>query len=72
VKILAAKAKVEIGNRISFQRKEKNIIGIVEIIRDNSVIVGITCETAQNLQYETPKTVVKHINYVVIEDSVTA
>lgn len=69
---MAAKAKAEIGDRILFQRKEKSIIGIVEIVRDNSVIVEITSETALNLHYETPKTVVKHLSYVVIKSSVTA
>lgn len=67
-----AKSKAKIGDHISFQRKESSFTGVVEIVRDNSVIIEISREAAQALDYETTKTVVKHSNYVVLKNSATA
>lgn len=67
-----AENKVKIGDRISFRRKEMNVEGIVEIVRDNSVIAAISSEDAILLDYETAKTVIKHSNYVVLKESATA
>ncbi|WP_243356226.1 DUF2187 family protein [Bacillus litorisediminis] len=33
--------KAKIGDLISFQRKEITIEGVVEVVRENSVIVGV-------------------------------
>lgn len=67
-----AKNKVKIGDRISFQRNELNLEGIVEIVRDNSVIAAISSDDAILLGYETAKTVIKHSNYIVLKESATA
>lgn len=67
-----ARTKVKIGDNVMFERKDKTIIGIVEIVRDNSVIVEIPKEAAIHLDYETNKTVVKHQNYTVLSNSATA
>ncbi|AIE60212.1 DUF2187 family protein [Bacillus methanolicus] len=70
---MAKKArKAKIGDHILFLRKDQTFLGIVEIVRDNSVIVEISKEAAKELGYETNKTVVKHFNYVVIKDIATA
>ncbi|ALC90687.1 hypothetical protein AM500_13505 [Bacillus sp. FJAT-18017] len=66
-----AKSKAKIGDRISFQRKDLSIEGEVEIVRDNSVIVKVSDEAKQIFDYETPRTVVKHSNYVILEPSLT-
>ncbi|AIE58933.1 DUF2187 family protein [Bacillus methanolicus] len=60
-----ARTKAKIGDHILFQRKDQIIEGIVEIVRENSVIIEISQDAAQELGYETNKTVVKHSNYVV-------
>lgn len=64
--------KAKIGDRISFQRKEITIEGVVGVVRDNSVIVDISAESSQSLHYDTTKTVVKHSNYVVISSPKTS
>lgn len=66
------KRNVKIGDYIMFERKDKIIIGIVEIVRDNSVIVEIPKEAAMHLDYETNKTVVKHKNYTILKNSASA
>ncbi|MBT2689658.1 DUF2187 family protein [Bacillus sp. ISL-47] len=60
------KKTASIGDRISFQRKEITIEGVVGAVRDNSVIVEISMESSQRLHYDTTKTVVKHSNYAVL------
>ncbi|GLB61673.1 YkvS family protein [Cytobacillus sp. NCCP-133] len=60
------KKTANIGDRISFQRKEITIEGVVGVVRDNSVIVDISTESSQRLHYDTTKTIVKHSNYVVL------
>lgn len=60
-----ARTNAKIGDHILFQRKDQIIEGIVEIVRENSVIIEISQDAAQELGYETNKTVVKHSNYVV-------
>lgn len=67
-----AKNKAKIGDRISFQRKEMSIEGEVEIVRDNSVIVRISDNVNENLDFETAKTVVRHSNYVIIKPVASA
>ncbi|WP_026583128.1 DUF2187 family protein [Bacillus sp. J33] len=56
-----------IGDRISFIRRNEQFEGIVEAVRDHSVIVEISVETARILKYETLRTVVKHSNYAVLQ-----
>lgn len=67
-----AKVKVKIGDHISFKRKGMDFKGVVEIVRDNSVIAAISSESAQLLDYETTKTVVKHSNYQILKEAVSA
>ncbi|OCA90463.1 hypothetical protein A8F94_00805 [Bacillus sp. FJAT-27225] len=66
-----AKKNAKVGDLISFQRKDLLIEGEVVIVRDNSVIVKVSDEDKAKLDYETPRTVVKHSNYV-IQPMVTA
>ncbi|MDE3841060.1 hypothetical protein C0966_17500 (plasmid) [Bacillus methanolicus] len=42
------------------------------MVRDNSVIIEISKDTAKELGYENNRTVVNHSNYVVIKDIATA
>ncbi|MEI2357868.1 DUF2187 family protein [Mesobacillus zeae] len=57
--------KARNGDTIEFQRKKQVFEGLVEIERENSVIVSIKKEAAAELDYETNRTVVKHGNYTV-------
>jgi len=66
------KTRAKLGDRISFYRKELSFTGVVEIVRDNSVIIEMSREAAQALGYETTKTVVKHSNYEVLTNASTA
>ncbi|HWO76564.1 MAG TPA: DUF2187 family protein [Bacillus sp. (in: firmicutes)] len=61
--------KAKIGDLISFQRKEITIEGVVEVVRENSVIVEISMESSQSLHYDTTKTVVNHAKYAVLSSS---
>lgn len=67
-----AMTKAKIGDHILFQRKDQIIEGIVEMVRDNSVIIEISKDAAKELGYENNRTVVNHSNYVVIKDIATA
>jgi uncharacterized protein YkvS len=53
----------KVGDTILFERKDMSCEGTVFLVRENSVLVEIAKETAQALDYETPKTVVRHGNY---------
>ena len=64
--------KAKIGDFISFKRKDLLCEGEVEIVRDNSVIVKVSDETHEKLEYDTAKTVVRHTNYVIIKTAATA
>lgn len=57
---------IEIGNKVTFLRNSKNILGVVKIIRDNSVVVEITKEDQLFLNIENEYTVVNHKNYRVV------
>ncbi|RDU37923.1 hypothetical protein DRW41_08930 [Neobacillus piezotolerans] len=67
-----AKKRAKIGDQISFTRKDCTCEGIVEIVRDSSVIVEVSKEFAERLGYDTPKTVVRHSNYSILASSETA
>ncbi|WP_059173980.1 DUF2187 family protein [Bacillus sp. FJAT-27445] len=66
------KKRAEIGDQISFTRKNHSLEGTVEIVRDNSVIVDVSKESADSLGYDTTKTVVKHSNYLILSSVETA
>ena len=57
----------KVGDKISFIRKTFYITGVVENVRDNSVIVSISEENAFQQDYDTTKTVVKHSNYIILD-----
>ncbi|MFT9494382.1 MULTISPECIES: DUF2187 family protein [Bacillota] len=57
--------KANLGDLISFERRDIQLEGRVEIIRDNSMIVEISREAALQLGYENNKTVVKHNHYII-------
>ncbi|WP_316569391.1 DUF2187 family protein [Neobacillus sp. YIM B06451] len=67
-----AKKRAKIGDQISFTRKDHDLEGTVEIVRDNSVIVEVSKEFADRLGYDTTKTVVKHSNYMIVSSPETA
>lgn len=64
-KALSSKKKAKIGDIILFNRKNSNFEGKVFIVRDNSVLVEISKESAKKLGYEMPNTVVRHGNYII-------
>ncbi|WP_257391700.1 YkvS family protein [Mesobacillus jeotgali] len=64
--------RAKIGDRISFIRKMKTFEGVVELVRDNSVIIAISREATKRLDYDTTRTVVKHSNYTIINPVETA
>lgn len=53
------------GDTILFKRKDNTCEGKVFLVRDNSVLVDISEQTAKGLGYETLNTVVGHGNYIV-------
>ncbi|MEK3992988.1 MULTISPECIES: DUF2187 family protein [Robertmurraya] len=61
------KTKAKINDQIEFVREGYLLIGLVESVRDNSVIVEISYDDASKLNYVNNKTVVSHSNYIVIE-----
>lgn len=62
---LSSKVKAQIGDIIQFNRKDDKYEGTVFIVRENSVLVEISKESAKTLGYEMPNTVVRHGNYVI-------
>lgn len=60
--ILSSEKNAEIGDQIYFK---SGIIGIVEKIYDNSVMVMVT-ENQTDLEFKGNKTIVGHRNYEVI------
>ncbi|MGS2780452.1 DUF2187 family protein [Robertmurraya sp. GLU-23] len=61
------KTKVKINDQIEFVREGYLLIGLVESVRDNSVIVEISYDDASKLNYANNKTVVSHSNYIIHE-----
>lgn len=55
------------GDTIQFSRKGVEADGIVTKVGENSVIVSLTDDLAEILEYITPFTVVGHANYTVIK-----
>lgn len=68
--ILAMTREADIGDVILFERNEQAYEGTVYLVRENSVIVDISEEAAEELGYPRPNTVVRHGKYVVLEKSV--
>ncbi|CAH0344817.1 DUF2187 family protein [Bacillus sp. CECT 9360] len=64
-KIPYSKKQAKVGDTILFERKEISCEGTVFQVRENSVLVEISKEMAQVLDYETPNTVVRHGNYTI-------
>ncbi|RFU67038.1 DUF2187 family protein [Bacillus sp. V59.32b] len=64
-KISYSRKQAKVGDTILFERKEISCEGIVFQVRENSVLVEISKEMAQVLDYETPNTVVRHGNYTI-------
>jgi uncharacterized protein YkvS len=58
--------KAKVGDTILFERKNNNWRGTVFLVRDNSVLVQISEQTAMYLNYQTASTVVSHEHYDVI------
>lgn len=57
---------IDIGSLILFNRKNKEIEGVVHTIRENSVIVQVDIEVQKYLEIENDLTVVNHKNYRVM------
>lgn len=57
---------IEIGTLIVFHRKNKEIEGVVDMIRENSVIVKVDSDVQKYLEIENELTVVNHKNYRVL------
>jgi uncharacterized protein YkvS len=55
--------KARQGDLVSFERRDSVFEGEVFLIKENSVLVNISKESAQILGYETTNTVVRHGNY---------
>jgi len=58
--------KVTIGSIVEFERKQLTIMGKVQEIKQNSVIVVISENVASSLGYDTNLTVVNHKNYKIL------
>ena len=58
---------IEIGTLISFHRKEREIEGVIDQIRENSVIVKVDVDVQKYLDIENELTVVNHKNYRVLK-----
>lgn len=58
--------KVTIGSIVEFERKQLTIMGKVQEIKQNSVIVVISENVAASLGYDTNLTVVNHKNYKIL------
>ncbi|WP_066297823.1 DUF2187 family protein [Bacillus sp. FJAT-29937] len=57
--------KADIGDHVTFNRKDCKMTGIVYLVRDNSVLVEISQKDRELLNLETNKTIVAHKNYTV-------
>ncbi|WP_156291942.1 DUF2187 family protein [Oceanobacillus salinisoli] len=60
------KNKASIGDKVIFDRKNNQYEGKVFQVRDASVLVEISKESAKTLGYELPNTVVRHGNYMIM------
>lgn len=60
---LSSRKKAKIGDIIVFNRKHNMYEGKVFVVRDNSVLVEISKESASMLGYEMANTIVRHGNY---------
>ncbi|WP_052737919.1 DUF2187 family protein [Bacillus sp. SA1-12] len=56
------------GEMVRFKRNGLVILGEVVKVRDESVIVQISKSDAEEINVETPLTVVSHKNYQIIKD----
>ncbi|SES87635.1 hypothetical protein SAMN05216389_10313 [Oceanobacillus limi] len=63
--VSSGKTTANIGDVILFDRKDNLYEGTVFLVRDNSVLVEISKESAKVLGYEMPNTVVRHGNYTI-------
>ncbi|WP_156291259.1 DUF2187 family protein [Oceanobacillus salinisoli] len=63
---LSLKNNVSVGDKVVFDRKNNQYEGKVFQVRDNSVLVEISKESARTLGYELPNTVVRHGNYMIM------
>jgi uncharacterized protein YkvS len=61
--------KGKVGDIVKFERRGLSILGKVTIVRELSCIVDIDEEVAEHFCYETPRTVVRHENYKVVQSS---
>lgn len=59
-------ARVKKGYAIQFIRNELTISGVVDEVRDNTVIVQLDAQTQRVLDLSTNQTVVNHKNYQII------
>jgi len=64
-KSILSNKKAKIGDIILFSRKNSDFEGKVFTVRDTSVLVEISRESAKTLGYEMPNTVVRHGNYII-------
>lgn len=55
------------GDKVKFTRMGMTMIGIVQQVREASVIVRLDDEDAKSLRLETPLTVISHKNYEIID-----
>lgn len=60
------KNEAKIGDMILFERNDHMYEGTVFLIRENSVLVDISKDAAEELGYEQPNTVVGHGKYTII------
>ncbi|MGM7722674.1 DUF2187 family protein [uncultured Metabacillus sp.] len=56
------------GEKIRFERNGLVLLGEVVKVREESVIVQISKSDAEEINVETPLTVVSHKNYQIIKD----
>ncbi|MBB6444056.1 DUF2187 family protein [Bacillus benzoevorans] len=64
--LLPKKKEAKIGDVILFERNEHVYEGTVFLVRENSVLIDISRDAAEELGYEQPNTVVGHGKYTVI------
>lgn len=62
-------SRVKLGDNILFSRKGHHLEGTVIIIRDNSVIVTISEQDSEILDYDTNQTVVNHSHFTIISNN---
>lgn len=60
------KINVVEGSQIVFNRASLEIMGLVVLVRENSVMVEISAEDAKELHYENNVTIVRHGKYRIV------